>query len=69
MPATMGHLSKKNLKQYLASKNAPAIKVAKVDGNAPNRTKKSVKNRATPKASSLKARRVRKQLSGVRKSF
>ena len=64
MPATMGHLSKKNLKQYLASKNAPAVKVAKVNGETPNRSKKSVANRAKPKVSSLKARRVRKQFTG-----
>jgi len=62
----MGHLSKKNLKQYLASKAAPAVKVAKVSGETPNRTKKSIANRATPKNSSLKARRVRKQFSGQR---
>lgn len=61
-----GHLSKKNLKQFLASKGAPAVKVAKVNGETPNRSKKSIANRATPKASSLKARRVRKQLSGQR---
>ena len=66
MTAQMGHLSKKNLKQYLAAHGLTSIQAPTVTGEVPNRSKKSVANRAKPKGQSLKSRRVRKQFSGQR---
>ncbi|MCI0572505.1 MAG: hypothetical protein L0Y66_17255 [Myxococcaceae bacterium] len=59
-----GHLSKKNLKQYLEARTkrgetAAEPKVA-VKGN---RTKKSLAVRAKPKQSVLKRRRVRSRIA------
>jgi hypothetical protein len=59
MPAkSVGHLSKKNLKQHLASKNAQAPK-AKKPTEQGNRSKKTLATRAKTKKAVLARRRIR----------
>jgi len=65
MPAKMGHLSKKNLKQYLASEKGAALKTAapKKAGETANRSKKKLAARAKVKTGVLKRRRVRTRIA------
>lgn len=61
-----GHLSKKNLKQFMAAKQKAGERVVEPRAGktvAPNRTKKSLGVRAKPKQGVLTRRRVRSRIA------